>query len=490
MTTVAQGPNIEALADRIMQLDPVRQRQVFRLMNGLQPTFRQWNKSVWPQWNWDWRHLVVVMEHLELVLAGVIKRLIIEIPIRHGKSETVSARFPVYALHDNPRRRIILGSYGKELAVKFGRHAREHAELTGLALNANREAAHDWETSVGGGMRSVGVGVGVQGHGGDLIIVDDPIKSREEAESEAYRDNVWQWFIGDLYSRLEPNAAMIVMAARQHEDDLIGRITDPEWEGSVDGWVRLRLPGIAEENDPLGREVGEALCPDRYPIEELKKMRLVMGDLIFSALVQQSPTVKGGKMFPRDKITIIDAIPAKATRRLRYWDKAATKQKDTGRAKFTAGVKMSYIPEGDHPYSGCILVEHVVRGKWEPDERNRIMKQTAQMERGVKQLHEQEPGSGGKESAQITNKMFGSVGSGTEEDRVTGDKILRMDPFSSQWKAGNVLILRGDWNQAYLDEMEKAGPGAMFLDQADASSGAFNKMMLRVVPRIRGLKVA
>jgi predicted phage terminase large subunit-like protein len=489
MTATAEKEReIEKLADRIVKLDPLRQRQVLRLMRGLQPTFRDWNKSVWPKWNWDWMHLQVLMHHLELVLAGLIKRLIIEIPIRHGKSETVSSRFPVFALHDDPSRKIILGSYGKELAVKFGRHARDYAELTGLKLNPDRSAAHDWETMANGGMRSVGVGVGVHGHGGDIIIIDDPIKSREEAESEAYRDGVWEWFKGDLYSRLEPNAALIVMAARQHEDDLIGRITDPDWEGAKDGeWVRLKLPGIAQENDPLGREEGEALCPDRFPIEVLNQMRLVMGDYIFSSLVQQEPTPKGGKMFPRDKVRIIDAIPAHAGRRLRYWDKAATKKKETNKPKFTAGVKMSYIPLGEHPYAGCVVVEHVVRGQWEPDVRNAIMKQTAQMERGVKQIHEQEPGSGGKESAQFSTKLFGSVGSGTEEDRVTGDKILRMDPFSSQWKAGNVLILRGDWNEAYLNEMEKAGPGANFLDQADASSGAFNKMMLRVVPRIRGV---
>jgi predicted phage terminase large subunit-like protein len=244
------------------------------------------------------------------------------------------------------------------------------------------------------------------------------------------------------------------------------------------------LPGEAGKDDPLGREEGEALCPERYPIEVLRKMHMVMGDYGYSGLVQQEPIPKGGMMFPRDRVEIIDAVPATAIKRLRYWDKAGSKPEDNG--KYTVGVKMSYVPIDENWGSGYIVVEDVARGQWESEVRDREMKRVAQMERYVRQIHEQEPGSGGKQSAEITTKQFGAAGSATEADKVSGDKVIRADPFASQWRAGNVKLLRGEWNKGYLDRMEKS-PNGTYLDEMDASAGAFNKIMLGIIPNIRSL---
>lgn len=465
---------LEELLDDVFT-DAVKTRQLARLVRGLSPTLLDWCRRVFPTWNWSWPHLLYVATYLERVLAGEIKRLIIELPVRHGKSELVSTRFPVYALHDDPSRKLILGSYNDTLARKFSRRAREIANRTGLETNDDRQAAHDWETAEGGGMRSAGVGTGVTGHGGDGIIIDDPIKSREEAESETIREKVWEWYTNDLYSRLEPNAWMIVMAARWHSDDLIGRILESE---DKDNWTICRLPALAEKGDPLGRAEGEALCRERYDEATLAAIRLVMGEYAFAGLYQQRPTPRDGNMFPRDKVEIVDAAPANA-RRVRYWDKAGTE----GDGKFTAGVRMSYVPLGE-PGGGIFYVEDVVRGQWASEKRNAIMKQTAQLELGVKQKVEQEPGSGGKESAEFTIKLM--AGSAVDADRVTGDKTTRADPMSSQWRAGNVKLVRGDWNKPYLDEMEKA-PNGKYLDQMDASSGAFNELALGINPNIRSL---
>lgn len=420
---------------------------------------------------------MVLLQHtLDRVTDGEIKKLIIQMPPRHGKSETSTVRYPVYRLVDEPSTRVIVGAYNVTLATKFSRKAREMAMREGVPVSALKKSAEDWETTEGGGMRAAGVGTGVTGHGGDLIIVDDPVKSREEAESEAYREKVWSWYTDDLYSRREPGAAVVVIMTRWHADDLVGRIL-----ASEDGpnWTVLSLPALAEPGDPLGRDEGAALCPDRYDEKELAAIRLVNGEYSFSALYQQNPRPRGGNMFPREKVEIVDAIPVAASRRVRYWDKAGTELD----GKFTAGVRMSYVPLGVAG-GGTIYVEDVVRGQWSSDNRNAVMQQTSRMEPGVRQKVEQEPGSGGKESAEFSVKLM--AGNAVEVDRVTGDKVVRADPFSSQWRAGNVKLLRGAWNKAYLDEMELF-PNGKYLDQGDASSGAFNDLVLATVPRARSL---
>jgi predicted phage terminase large subunit-like protein len=270
---------------------------------------------------------------------------------------------------------------------------------------------------------------------------------------------------------------MIVIMTRWHEDDLVGRILASD---DAPNWTVLTLPALAEPNDPLGRPEGAALCPERFDEKALADIRLVMGEYAFGALYQQRPSPRTGNMFPRDKVEIIDAIPAGATKRVRYWDKAGTK--DGG--KYSAGVRMSYIPMGTLVGQGTIIVEDVVRGQWAADARNAVMQQTAKMDHGCPQKVEQEPGSGGKESAEFSVKLL--AGSSVSVDRVTGDKVTRADPLSSQWKVGNVKLLRGDWNKAYLDEMEKA-PNGTFVDQMDSSSGAFNHLVLGATPRVRSL---
>ena len=177
---------------------------------------REWNLRDWlyevsPTFNWDWPYLAYTTQKLEDLYHGVIKRLIIEMPPRHGKSTLASVRFPAYVLERDPTMRIMLGSYSQTLAEKFSRQCRRIvAERIGV--DRERRSVSDWLTGKGeGGMRAVGVGGGATGMGANLGIIDDPIKSRAEADSEVYRDKVWEWFTDDFYSRLEPNARLIVI---------------------------------------------------------------------------------------------------------------------------------------------------------------------------------------------------------------------------------------------------------------------------------------
>jgi hypothetical protein len=147
------------------------------------PTLEDWNTRVRPTMTWDTRHLRHYQATLDRVAAGACRFLLVEMPVRHGKTETGSVSFPVHLLDEDPTRRLILASYAQTLAELVSRKARRVAVDAGVALSEERNTAADWQTTAGGGMRAVGVGAGIAGYGADLIIVDDPFRSREDAES-------------------------------------------------------------------------------------------------------------------------------------------------------------------------------------------------------------------------------------------------------------------------------------------------------------------
>lgn len=164
-------------------------------------------------------------------------------------------------------------------------------------IDRERRAVNDWRTNVGeGGLRAVGVGGGATGQGADLILIDDPVKSRDEADSEVYREKVWEWYTDDIYSRLEPGGAIIVIMTRWHEDDLVGRILESD---DAHNWEVINFPAIAEMDDMLGRAEGEALCPDRFDVARLLEIQKVMG-ASFQSLYQQRPTAVEGAIFKRE----------------------------------------------------------------------------------------------------------------------------------------------------------------------------------------------
>jgi predicted phage terminase large subunit-like protein len=265
--------------------------------NGNFIGMQRYCKLVTPNWNWDWRHLRYVDHYLDEIIAGRLKRLIVEMPTRIGKTEKVNVRFPAAYLELNQDHPIILGGYNERFAMRLSRKV--HRIAKDRIPMSNRTSAADWETAEGGGIRAAGVGVGIAGLPAKGLLIDDPTKNKEDAYSQAHRDKVWDWYTEDMYTRLEPDGWIIITMARRHEDDLVGRIL-----ASEDGpnWTVLRLPALAEEDDPLGRAEGEALCPDRFDEEAYAKMRTVMGEVAFSALQQQRPTPASGLIFQSDLI--------------------------------------------------------------------------------------------------------------------------------------------------------------------------------------------
>lgn len=440
-------------------LHQIRQEQAKR-------DFTRWLCQVTPQFTWTWRHLELTRKYLDKITSSEIDRLMIFEPPRHGKSEMVTIRYPVWRLERDPSMRVVIGSYGQELASEFSRRARSIARDRHVELSEERAAANDWQTKAGGGLRSVGVGTGITGRGADLLVIDDPVKSREEANSEAYRAKVWGWYSTDLYTRLSPGAAIILIMTRWHEDDLAGRILASE---EADQWTVLSLPAFAEDDDLMGRASGEALCPERYDKEALQRIQVTLGRS-FYALYQQRPQPPEGAMLQRQWFTIHKAEPHRNfwTQLVRYWDKAGTA--DGG--AYTAGVLM-----GKHT-DGPFWVIDVVRGQWAAAEREKVITQTAHLDYAkyglmVEIWIEQEPGSGGKESAEATIQRL--AGFKVYADRPTGDKVLRAEPFAAQAEAANINLVQGPWVPSYLGELTSF-PQGTYSDQVDGSSGGLNKM--------------
>lgn len=231
-------------------------------------------------------------------------RIIVEMPPRHSKSETVSHWFPVWLLNNWPHWRVILTSYEADFASSWGRKVRNTIQANERALrvrvSGDSAAANRWDTTAGGGMVTAGVGGPITGRGGDVLIVDDPIKNSAEANSGTIRDHIWEWWQSTAYTRLEPGAMVIVVMTRWHQDDLAGRLLREMQEGTGEPWQEIKLPAIAEGEDVLGRRTGEALWPARYNAEALARIRENVGPYVWDSLYQQRPTAPGGTIFQRD----------------------------------------------------------------------------------------------------------------------------------------------------------------------------------------------
>ena len=228
-------------------------------------------------------HIDLINRRLMAVARGEVKRLMINLPPRNGKSWMVNWYFPCWYLGWNPDKRVMLTAYGSTFAKDWGRKVRETLKAYGPRVWGVRPrkdigTADSWEMEQhSGGMKTAGVGGDVTGRGGHLVIIDDPVKSGEEAVSETYQQRTWEWYTSTLIPRQEPNAAIILVMTRWHENDLAGKI-EAQARQEGDEWEVLSIPALAEEGDLLGREVGDILWPERFSREWLLGQRAEMGE--------------------------------------------------------------------------------------------------------------------------------------------------------------------------------------------------------------------
>lgn len=287
-------------------------------------------------------HHRLIADKLEAVARGEIKRLRIHMPPRHGKSEIASKRFPAWFLGANPHRNIIAASYGSDLAMDFGREVRnivgspEYKRIFDTELRDDSQAANRWHTSGGGMYVAAGVGTAVTGRGAHALLIDDPFKDREEADSERRRETVWRWYTSTAYTRLERDitpdilddddiwhdllddigegeakpfeGAIIGICTRWHDDDWAGRVEKQEADGG-EKWEVLDLPAIMSD--------GKALWPQKYPLATLENIRDTIGPRDWSALYQQRPAPDEGDYFKREWFKWYG--PSDLPRHLRYY---------------------------------------------------------------------------------------------------------------------------------------------------------------------------
>lgn len=250
---------------------------------------------------------------------GDIDRLALFLPPGAAKSTYASQLFPPWYLAQHPSHKIICASHTVELAEKWGRRARnlinEHSLTLGIRIADDSQAAGRWQTTAGGEYYAAGVDRAIAGYRANLVVIDDPVRSRADAESETVRDSTWEWYKSDVYSRLLPGARIVLIQTRWHEDDLAGRILGDMAAGG-DKWSIISLPALAEANDALGREPGEPLWPEWEDLEALERKRQVAGPRNWSALYQQRPAPEEGDYFKSEWLKPYDTAPAPSTLRI------------------------------------------------------------------------------------------------------------------------------------------------------------------------------
>lgn len=398
-------------------------------------------------------------------------------PPRHGKSELLSRLFSAYYLSLFPDRWVGINSYAADLAYTLSRSARENYLANEHRVKDDAAAVKHWETEHGGGLWAAGVGGPITGKGFHLGIIDDPIKNAEEAASETVNQGQQAWYSSTFYTREEPDAAIVIMMTRWNERDLCGWLLEQENEEEPEHWHVVSFEAIKEADapelpksctlEPDDRPIGEPLCPERYPVEKLKKIAKRIGAYFWNALYRQRPTPKEGGMFKLSGLPIVKLAPAVGAKRIRYWDLGGS---DSTKADYTVGVLMARTPEGFYD------IEDVKRGQWSPKERNEQIRTTAEADTeaypDVSTWIEKVPGL----AVEVINNLIRYLAGFTvHTEMAKADKTTRADPLSSQCEAGNVRLLPGAWNTAFRNELTSFPHGAND-DQVDGASGAFSKL--------------
>ena len=399
------------------------------------------------------------------VYAGEIRRLIINIPPRYSKTESV-VNFMAWALGQYPDSEFIYSSYSARLSAKSSYDCREvvaHPEYRAIfphvSLRDDSTARDEWRTTAGGMVYAVGAGGTITGYGagkarpgfGGMIVIDDPHKA-DEATSQVMRDNVWDWFQGTMESRTNsPDTPIVVIMQRLHEDDLAGRLLAG---ANGEEWTLLSLPAI--------RADGTALWPFKHTIERLRQMEEA-NPYGFAGQYLQRPAPPAGGVIKPDLLGIVDAVPV-GTHFCRAWDLASS----VGKGDYTVGAKIGRCPDGSW------IIADIVRFQGGPDEVRRAMLNTAHADgKNCPISIPQDPGQAGKVQASDLTRMLG--GFMVEATPESGDKITRAQPFAAQVNAGNIKALNGPWIKAWKDEA-RLFPFGKNDDQIDACSRAFAKV--------------
>ena len=444
--------------------------------------------------NWHVEYLCNELQFIaERVGKGKKKQhdLIINIPPGTSKTSIVMKVFPVWCWTRWYWMRMITSSYSQVLSLESGEASRDIVRsdkfkqmYPELSIKTDKDVKSNFKIVktipakntnytkelIGGNRYSTSVGGSVTGFHGHILIIDDPLNPNE-AVSEKILSNTNYWIDQVISTRKidkEVTPTILIMQ-RLHQKDPSGHLLGKEKENIKHICLPADISEYGEQLQPQELSkyyIDGLLDPKRLGRLVLKELKTDLGQYGYAGQIGQKPTPPGGGMFKVNNISIMDNLPLphEIKEIVRFWDKAGTK--DGG--AYTAGVKIAKLD------TGKFLVIDVVRGQWSTDERERIIRQTAEADgKDCRQGIEQEPGSGGKESAENTIRML--AGYNVFKELPKGDKIYRADPWSVQVNNGNVFILRGKWNNEFLREHEYF-PFSEFKDQVDAAGAAFSSI--------------
>ncbi len=468
-----------------------------------------------------WVHEDICMR-LEAFLEAVEKkrspRLMLWVPPRHGKSEIASVRFPEWVLGKHPEWEFIATSYAVDLPLNFSRRIRArlqedtyHAVFPQSRLSKDSTSAEFWRTTAGGGYRAAGVGGGITGMGANVLLVDDPVKDQEEADSETIREKVWNWFTTTAYTRLAPGGGVLVIQTRWHDDDLSGRLErqmqDIEkaraeelaeirqlyhnamtaeakkeadaryhaWkvaEATYDRWTIVKYPAIAtvdEWFDPASKRILTERKPEN-PHQGLKLLRKV-GDPLhparhWSALYQQNPVPDEGLFFTKDMFRY---VPTRPDHRDMYvfvtWDLAVGQKQSND---WTVGVV------GALDWKDDLYILDVLRAKWSSHQQADVIIDThikygatlTGIEKGVLELALKPH----LDRRMRERRQYITLAEGDIALRPVTDKIIRARPLQGRLQQGKVLLPA---DQPWVDQLVQEFlrfPGGLHDDIVDATS--------------------
>lgn len=418
------------------------------------------------------RHHKLICDALMRVYRGECKRLVINVPPRYSKTELAVVNFIAWAFGKVPDSEFIHASYSADLAINNSAGVRgvvQH-EVYGEIfpeVELATDARHHWKTTKGGVMYAAGTGGTITGFGagkhregfGGAIIIDDPHKA-DEARSDVMRQNVIDWFQNTLESRKNsPETPIIVIMQRLHESDLAGWLLGEEPGvkpgGNGEVWEHVCLPVWNEDGTPL--------WPEKHSADVLRAMEKA-APYVFAGQYRQSPAPPEGGVIKPDLMTVVDVIPPGVVEWCRGWDLGASASGD-----FTAGVKVGRMQDGRY------VIGHAVREQFETHQRDTLIKNTALSDgRALKQSIPQDPGQAGKSQVLAFAKLL--AGHAVHFSPESGDKVTRATPLASQINAGAVLLLKGGWNQQFIDEC-RLFPNGKYDDQVDGAARAFNALL-------------
>jgi predicted phage terminase large subunit-like protein len=421
------------------------------------------------------KHIAFLDSVLLNAVAGKSKRLIINLPPRHGKSELISKYFPFWFLGNFPDKRVILCSYEATFAQSWGRKVRdlikEFGELCfGISVSDSSSAAGYFEIDKhSGSISCAGAGGPITGKGADIFIIDDPIKNDEEANSHNQREKLWDWFRSTAYTRLEPDGVMILMMTRWHEDDLCGRIIKDFADSSVK-WEIINIPAISKDNDVLKRLPGKALWSNRFSLPKLLEIEKSVGSYWFNSLYQQSPVSSDGDIFNKKYFRYFYTSDNDYVLKLGQSNKIIKKSN----CRIYAAVDLAISLSTNADYTVAVIVAitneneilllDVKRKKIEPSDHLKFINEI---------YSEYKPIIIGIESVQYQTALVKSAmiyGLPAKELKPDSDKLTRALPMAARIESGMVYF-KSDavWLREFESELMKF-PRDKHDDQVDALS--------------------